>query len=116
MTADVSNAMVRIYKQQFGRGPTKVRSNFAGADILIATIQDSMTPAEHNLVRMGENQRLRDTRMFFQYASEDDFRGAVEEITGRKVWAFASGMDVSEDVSVEVFYLVPEGDGADTVS
>ena len=113
VTAAVSNAMVRIYKQQFGRGPTKVRTNFAGADTLIATVQDSMTPAEHNLVRLGENQRMRDVRMVFQYSSEDEFRGAVEELTGRKVWAFVSGMDVCEDVSAEIFYLVPEDEAAE---
>ena len=107
----VSNAMVRIYKEQFGRGPTRARTNFAGPDTLIATLQDSLTPAERNLAAMGEHQRLRDVRMFFQYASEDAFRGAVEEITGRKVWAFVSGIDAVNDVSVEVFDLEPEPDG-----
>jgi len=108
----VSNAMVKLYKEHFGRGPTKARTNFAGADILICTLEDSLTPAERSLVRLGEHQRLRDVRMFFQYATEDEFRGAVEELTGRKVWAFVSGMDVVRDVSIEVFYLEPSGNGA----
>ena len=30
---------------------------------------------------------------------------AVEEITGRQVRAFVSGMDVVRDVATEVFYL-----------
>ena len=71
-----------------------------------------MTPAERNLVAMGEHQRLRDTRMFFQYASEDQFRESVEQITGRKVWAFVSGIDTQRDVSTEVFYLEAEPDGS----
>jgi uncharacterized protein YbcI len=79
----LSNAMVKLYKQQFGRGPTKTRTHFAGPDTLICTLQDSLTAAERNLVKMGEHQRLRDVRMFFQYASEQEFRGTVEEITGR---------------------------------
>ena len=108
----VSNAMVRLYKEQFGRGPTKARTHFAGPDTLISTLEDSLTPAERNLVKMGEHQRLRDVRMFFQYASEDEFRSTVEEITGRKVWAFVSGIDSKQDVSSEVFYLEPEGNGA----
>ncbi len=105
---EVSNAMVRLYKEQFGRGPTKARSGFAGPDTLVCTLEDSLTPAERNLVKMGEEHRLRDVRLFFQHATEDQFRAAVEEITGRRVWAFVSGMDVREDVSVEVFYLEPE--------
>ena len=34
----VSNAMVKIYKEQFGRGPTKARTNFAGPDVLVCTL------------------------------------------------------------------------------
>ena len=113
LTMAVSNAMVKIYKEQFGRGPTKVRTNFAGPDTVVSTLEDSLTPAERNLARLGEHQRLRDMRMFFQHASEEQFRGAVEEITGRKVWAFVSGIDTSEDVSTEVFYLEPDGKRAE---
>jgi uncharacterized protein YbcI len=110
----VSNALVRLYKEQFGRGPTRARTGFAGPDVLVTTLQDSMTPAERNLVAMGEHARLRDTRMFFQYATETDFREVVEAITGRKVWAFVSGIDTRNDVSTEVFYLESstDGDGA----
>src|SRR4051812_40845439 len=109
----VSNAMVRLYKEQFGRGPTRAKTNFAGSDVLITTLQDSMTPVERNLVALGEHQRLRDIRMLSQYAAEDESRGTVERLTGRKVWAFVSGIDSRQDVSIEVFYLVPlERDGA----
>ena len=104
---EVSNAMVRLYKEQLGRGPTKARTHFAGPDVLIATLENSLTPAERNLAAMGEHQRLRDTRMFFQYATEPDFRAAVENITGRRVRAFVSGIDTSRDVSAEIFYLEP---------
>jgi hypothetical protein len=57
------------------------------------------------MVELGENQRLREVRMFFQHASEENFRGSVEEVTGRPVRAFVSGIDVAQDVSSEVFYL-----------
>ncbi len=105
---DVSNEMVRLYKEQFGRGPTRVRSDWAGSDALLCTLQDSMTPAERNLVAMGEHQRLRDTRMFFQYSSVDEFVGIVERLTGRKVRAFISGIDTEADVSAELFYFEPD--------
>jgi uncharacterized protein YbcI len=107
MLMQVSNEMVRLYKTQFGRGPTKVRTNWAGPDTLISTLENSLTPAERNMVAMGEHQRLRDTRMFFQYASETEFREIIERLTGREVWAFVSGIDAKHDVSCEVFYLKP---------
>jgi uncharacterized protein YbcI len=103
--AEISREMVRLYKEQFGRGPTKARTDFAGPDIVICTLEKTLTPAEHRLAAMGEHQRLRDTRLYFQYATEGEFRGVIERILGRQVRAFISGMDTEQDVASEVFYL-----------
>ena len=108
--SSISDEMVRLYKEQFGRGPTRARSNWAGADTLVVLLEDTLTPAERNLVRMGEHQRLRDTRMFFQYATVREFCEPVERLTGRKVRAFVSGLDTEADgLSTELFVLHPEG-------
>ena len=107
--SELSNAMVRIYKEQFGRGPTKAVTHYAGPDILITSLEHSLTPAEQRMAELGEHKRLRDMRMFFQYASEKEFTEAVERVTGRKVRAFVSGIDTENDVSSEVFYLEPRG-------
>jgi uncharacterized protein YbcI len=104
---ELTNAMVRLYKEVFGRGPTKARSNYAGPDTLVTTIENSLTASERKMIELDEHQRVREIRLFFQHASEDDFTGTVEEITGRKVRAFVSGMDTQRDVSSEVFYLEP---------
>ena len=101
----LSNEMVRIYKELFGRGPTRARADWAGPDALLCTLEDSLTPAERKMAELGEHQRLRDIRTFFQHASESDFRESVERITGRKVRAFVSGIDTGQDVSSEVFYF-----------
>ena len=103
----LSNEMVRLYKEQFGRGPTKAVSHFAGSDTLICTLENTLTPAERNLAALGEHQRLRDVRLFFQHVTEDQFVEAVERTTGRKVRGFISGIDTTKDISAEVFYLYP---------
>jgi uncharacterized protein YbcI len=109
MTA-ISNEMVRLYKDQFGRGPTKTRTSWAGPDTLITVLEDTLTPAERNLVKLGEHQRLRDVRMFFQYATLTDFCEPVERLTGRKVRSFVSGIDTASDgLATEIFVLHPEG-------
>jgi len=105
--AKVSREMVGLYKSQFGRGPTKARTAFAGPDCLICTLEESLTPAEKNMVALGEHQRLRDVRLFFQHATEDQFREIVERLSGRKVIGFISGTDTTRDISAEVFYLEP---------
>ena len=106
----ISNEMVRIYKDQFGRGPTKARTSWAGPDVLTVILEDTFTPAERNLAHMGEHQRLRDLRMFFQYATVRGFCEPVERLTHRKVRSFVSGVDTEVDgLSVELFVLHPEG-------
>jgi len=103
--ADVSREMVRIYKEQFGRGPTKARSDFAGADLLVVTLEDTLTPAEKRMAALGDHQRLRDLRLYFQHATEEQFCEVIERILGRRVRAFISGMDTDKDVAAELFYL-----------
>lgn len=103
--AEISREMVRLYKELFGRGPTKARTEFAGPDIVICSLENTFTPAERSLVEMGEHQRLRDTRMYFQAATRDKFIEIIERLTGRKVRAFISGLDPSVDICAEVFYL-----------
>jgi len=104
---EVTNAMVRLYKELFGRGPTKARSNYAGPDTLVSTVENSLTAAERHMLELDEHERVREIRMFFQHASRKDFTDTVEKITGRKVWAFVSGIDTRNDVATEVFYLEP---------
>jgi uncharacterized protein YbcI len=107
---EVSNAMVRLFKEQFGRGPTKARASWAGPDVLTIVLEDTLTAAERNLAAMGEHERLRDMRSFFQYASVQEFCTPIERITGRKVRAFVSGIDtVADGLCVETFVLHPEG-------
>jgi uncharacterized protein YbcI len=107
---EVSNAMVALFKSQFGRGPTAARTHWCGPDALSCFLEDTLTPAERNLVRMGEAQRLRDTRMYFQYATVAEFCEPVERITGRTIRSFHSSTDAEVDgLSVETFIFYPVG-------
>ena len=107
----MSNAVVRLYKDAFGRGPTKARAHFAGPDTLVFVLEDSMTVVERNLAAMGEHGRLRDARMFFQYALEEEFRAIVERALGRRTVAFVSGIDTRHDISIAVLTLEPRPAG-----
>lgn len=107
---ELSNAVVRLYKEAFGRGPTKARAHFAGPDTLVVVLEESMTPAERKLVELGEHERLREQRIHLQHALETEFRATVERIVGREVVAFASGLDTRHDVSVELFTFRPHGE------
>ena len=105
----ISNEMVRIYKEQFGRGPTKTRTQWAGPDVIVVTLEQTFTPAERKLCEMGEHARLRELRLLFQYAETEVFCAPIERLTGRTVRAFVSGIDTYADLASEMFVLYPLG-------
>ena len=104
----VSNAMVALHKEQFGRGPTRAQSHFAGPDALLCVLEDTLLAAERRMVAMGEQQRVRESRMFLQVATADEFISTVETITGRTVRAFASAVDPDQNIVFENFAFEPD--------
>jgi uncharacterized protein YbcI len=107
----ISNAMVRLYKEAFGRGPTKARAQFVGADMLVVVLEDSLTAMERNQLALDRHARLREARLDIQDAMEDKLRAAVEEVLGRRTVAVISGIDPRQDVAIELFTLEPASDG-----
>jgi uncharacterized protein YbcI len=109
----VSNALVKLHKEQFGRGPQSARSYFAGPDILVCALKDVLLPAERKMVQFGDQNRVREARTAFQAATADEFITAIEQIVYRKVIAFASGVDPDANVAFETFSFEPQdSDGA----
>ena len=106
----VSNALVALHKEQFGRGPVRARTAFADDDTLICTMRDALLPAEQALVEMGHHERVQESRLFFQMATRHKFIDAVEELIGRKVAAFSSATDPHAAIVWEVFTLEPKTD------
>jgi uncharacterized protein YbcI len=105
---EISRAMVKLYREQFGRGPETVWTRYSGPDAILCVLGNSLTPVERSMLQMGEDQRVRDIRTMFQHTAEPQFRTEVERITGRRVIGFMSGMDVHNDLSSEVFTLEPK--------
>lgn len=105
--ADISSAMMRVYTEQFGREPNRAHSHYVGTDAIACFLRGTLTRAERRLTTLDEHQRLRDMRMLFQYSAEEEFRSAVEEITGRTVVAFISGIDTKSDIASEIFLFEP---------
>ncbi len=109
----LSNALVALHKEQFGRGPTKVRTEFAGPDVTVTILYDALLPAEKALVEMGEALRVQESRIFFQEATRRRFVETVEQTMSRKVRSFHSTCDAHNGVVIEIAILEPrESSGA----
>jgi uncharacterized protein YbcI len=106
MLLAVSNAVVRLHKKYFGKGPTKARAYYDG-DVLTCVLRDVYTRAEQTLLASGRSATVLNQRYELQQAVRDEFVGEIEAITGRTVIGFFSGNQPDPDLSVEVFVFAP---------
>lgn len=106
MLAGVTNAIVRLHRQHYGKGPTRSKSYLLD-DVLVCVMSDVLTTVERTLVAAGEHTKVRDTRFAFEDATRDRFVEAVERILGRRVLGFTSQILVTRDVAIEMFLLEP---------
>jgi uncharacterized protein YbcI len=103
----ISNAIVRLHKQYFGKGPTKARTYYDG-DVITCVLSDVYTRAERTLLSRGRGALVLNGRFELQEAVREEFISEIEQITGRTVIGFFSGNQSEPDLSVEVFVLAPE--------
>jgi uncharacterized protein YbcI len=109
----ISDVFVRLYKEHFGKGPTKCRT-FLEPDLIIVLMGGGCTPAERTLLEAGRWPEVRDSRYAWQDAMADRFREKIEELTGRTVEAFMSTSHGDPDLTMEVFVLKPDDRGQPT--
>ena len=105
--AAISNAVVAILSECYGRGPTKAKSYLAD-DYVMTVLEDFLTTAEGTLVKVGREDLVRDVRVTFQCELADRFTGAVEKALGRKVIAYQSQVTFHPAVGFELFVLEPK--------
>jgi uncharacterized protein YbcI len=105
---EISTAMVRLFSEYYGRGPTKART-YINDDIVAVVLEETFTRAEQTLVERGEVEAIQHVRRRFQQQMRDEFTAVVEQSTGRKVRAFLSQTSLDPDISVELFLLAEEG-------
>jgi uncharacterized protein YbcI len=110
-SADVTTAIVRIFADNYGRGPIKAKT-FLFDDYVLTVLHDTMTTAERTLVEAGREERVREFRLAFQKAMEEEFTSAVSSVVGRKVISYQSQIAFHPEVCWEFFWLEPAENGA----
>jgi uncharacterized protein YbcI len=108
VSAAISNAIVGLHREYYGRGAKRART-VMGADYIICFMEDVYTPVERTLIDAGKFAAVQETRSAFQDTMREKFSTAVEELSGRKVIGFLSQVHVDPDLSVETFILAPDG-------
>jgi uncharacterized protein YbcI len=104
LNRDIARAMVALYKEYVGRGPTRSRA-YTQNDVVVVVLEETMIKAEKTLAEENEEDLVRGLRRVLQGKFREDAKEIVARLTGRPVRAFLSDHAIDEDVAVEVFLL-----------
>lgn len=102
LLSQISNEMVRVMKEYFGRGPTSAKSYMLD-DLLVVVMRDGMTTAERTMLKFGRSDVVRHFRQEFENEMADRLTGAVEKLTGRTVVTYQSQVMFEPNTVVELF-------------
>jgi uncharacterized protein YbcI len=102
----ISDGLVALLKEFYGRGPTRAKSYFDD-DLVVCVLRGGFSRVEQTLLDGGRGAAVIQQRMEFQEVMRDRFTGVIEQATGRRVIGFMSGNQQHPDMMCEVFILGP---------
>ena len=102
----ISEGMVALLKEYYGRGPTRTKSYYAD-DLVVCVLRGGFSRVEQTLLDGGRGAAVISQRMEFQDVMRDRFDAVIEQATGRRVIGFMSGNQQHPDMMCEVFILAP---------
>ena len=107
---EISNAMVGLKKQYYGKGPVKCKT-YVNDNYVFCVLEGGLTKNEETLLQAGQEDLVRTYRLRFQEAMSETTIKAVEEITRRKVIGYHSQIVFHPEFGFEIFVLdaAPEG-------
>jgi uncharacterized protein YbcI len=104
LLAEISNAMVGLKKEFYGKGPTKAKT-YINDNYVLCVLQGGLTRNEATLLAAGQEDLVRQYRLRFQEAVADAVTEAVERLTGRQVIGYHSQIVFDPEYAFEIFVL-----------
>jgi uncharacterized protein YbcI len=102
----ISDGMVALLKEFYGRGPTRTKSYYED-DLVVCVLRGGFSRVEQTLLDGGRGAAVISQRMEFQDVMRKRFDAVIEQATGRRVIGFMSGNQQDPDMMCEVFILAP---------
>jgi uncharacterized protein YbcI len=102
----ISDGMVALLKEYYGRGPTRTKSYYED-DLVVCLLRGGFSRVEETLLDGGRGAAVIQQRVEFQEVMRERFANVVEQATGRRVIGFMSGNQQGPDIMCEVFILAP---------
>src|SRR3954462_7629082 len=102
----VSQAVVRIHAEHYGKGATQAKT-YAWDNVIVTVLADVLTTAERTLVGVARGDTVRDVRTVFQHTMAETFRAAGGAPGGGRVGSFLPRVDRAPGWGVEFFTPEP---------
>jgi uncharacterized protein YbcI len=102
----ISDGMVALLKEFYGRGPTRAKSYYQD-DLVVCVLRGGFSRVEQTLLEGGRGAVVIQQRLEFQELMRERFEAVIAEATGRRVIGFMSGNQQDPDMMCEVFILAP---------
>jgi uncharacterized protein YbcI len=102
--SEISNAMVGLKKEFYGKGPTKAKT-FLNDNYVFCVMEGGLTRNEQTLIDRGHEDLVRTYRLRFQEAMEAPTVEAVQRITDRSVIGYHSQIVFHPERAFEIFVL-----------
>jgi uncharacterized protein YbcI len=109
--AEISNAMVGLKKEFYGKGPTKAKT-FLNDNYVFCVMEGGLTRNEETMIERGHEDLVRSYRLRFQEAMEDPTVEAVQRITGHTVIGYHSQIVFNPERAFEIFVRDRPVDGS----
>jgi uncharacterized protein YbcI len=100
----ISDGLVALLKEFYGRGPTRAKSYFED-DLVVCVLRGGFSRVEQTLLDGGRGPAVIQQRMEFQDVMRQRFEAVIEDATGQRVIGFMSGNQQEPDMMCEVFIL-----------
>ena len=108
----LSTALVKLYREVFGRGPVKT-TTYAFEAGYVTFLREVLVPHERALVLAGRADLVCETRMAIRETERERLIAEVQRLTGRPVLHDSFQFQPERNLAIELFW-VPTGsaDGA----
>lgn len=103
--AAVTNGIVQLFHEYYGRGPDKAKSYLLDDRIVVCVLENTMTTVEQTLFKHDYGDMVRQVRLTFQGAMAAEFKAVVEAAMGRRVSSYHSQLTMDPDMGFEFFVL-----------
>jgi uncharacterized protein YbcI len=107
--AEITNGLVRLHREYYGKGPTQAKT-YAVDDTILCILRGGFTTVEETLMADGKWAEVEETRRSFQGTMRERFVGVVEAALDRRVIAYMSQVNAEPAVAIELFMLAPAGE------